>query len=73
MLKEIHATWNNDYTSKIKTVNEKIQGLAKVYYTKGNYKPKRISEMNTHEVYEYLKNATLLIEDRNKEEINSVC
>lgn len=147
LLKEIHATWNNDYTSKIKTVNEKIQGLAKVYHTKGNYmllperkmntqrykvaqdridltlyecfdkgalakffetdddlyawirrekldgmfydkelskkkikwliseehKPKWISEMNTHEVYEYLKNATLLIEDRNKEEINSVC
>lgn len=29
-------------------------------------KPKWISEMNTCEIYEYIKNATLLIEDRNK-------
>lgn len=139
LLKQIRATWDNEYTSKINAINEKIEGFAEVCYTKGNYmllperkmnpqrysiaedridltlyecfdkgalakyfktnealrswisrekldgmfcngeiskekikwfisedKPKWISEMTADEIYEYLKNAVSLIQERNK-------
>jgi len=139
LLKQIRATWKNDYTSKINATNERIEDFAKVCYTKGNYmllperkmnpqrysvtedridltlyecfdkgalakyyntndalcswiirekldgiflndeiskekikwfisedKPKWISEMSADEIYKYLENAVLLIQERNK-------
>lgn len=36
ILKQIRATWDNDYTSKINVINEKIEDFAGVCYTKEN-------------------------------------
>lgn len=43
LLKQIRAKWNNDFTSRINAINEKVEGFAEVCYTKGNYMllPKR--------------------------------
>lgn len=37
LLKQIKATWKNDYTDKIRTINKNLEEFAKVYYSKGNY------------------------------------
>lgn len=37
LLRQIRYTHTNDYTSKINSVNKKIEKFAKVCYTKGNY------------------------------------
>lgn len=37
LLKQIKATWENNYTDKIRTINKNLEEFAKVYYSKGNY------------------------------------
>lgn len=37
LLKQINATWENTYSTKIKAVNSKIEAFAEVCYTEGNY------------------------------------
>lgn len=51
---QINKMRENDYTEKIKKVNEKIESFAEVCYTKGNYMllPKRIMNTRRYEVSE---------------------
>lgn len=46
LLKQIRATWKNDFTWKINATNERIENFAKVCYTKGNYMLLPEREMN---------------------------
>lgn len=37
LLKQTRATWENEYTSKIKKINENLESFANMCYTSGNY------------------------------------
>ncbi len=37
LLNQIRATWENDYTLKIKDINKRLDNFAKVCYSRGNY------------------------------------
>jgi len=54
LLRQINASWNNEYTSKIKEVNKQIEKFADACYTKGNYMllPKRAMNIQRYRVAE---------------------